>query len=93
MAAGPDRYTMVSLLDDLRVAYELARESGHPELQARLMDARRGLLALLHQYFDLQREVIDLQDDSSDRTERASDVSLYDAFLRGDRKGGSSRFS
>jgi hypothetical protein len=57
-----DGFGLTSLLDDLRAAYELAKETGHSDLQTRLMAARRTLVSLLHQHLELHEEVLALQD-------------------------------
>jgi hypothetical protein len=57
-----DSFGLTSLLDDLRAAYELAKENHQEDLQARLMDARRTVVTLLHRHLELHSEVIALQE-------------------------------
>jgi uncharacterized iron-regulated protein len=57
-----DKFGLTSLLDDLRAAYDLAKETGRGDLQARLMDARRTLVGVLHQHLELHEEVLALQE-------------------------------
>ena len=61
MARHGECFGLISLLEDLRDAYELAKENQHPTLQSRLMDARRTLVALLQQNLNLHDEILDLQ--------------------------------
>jgi hypothetical protein len=52
---------LVSLLDDLRSAYELAKHAGEAELQQRLMGARRLWLVLLQENLTLRQQINELQ--------------------------------
>jgi len=52
---------LISVLDQLRDAYDLAKEAGHPELQDRLMTARRQLMGAVHQCLNLHSELADAQ--------------------------------
>jgi len=61
MAQHLECFGLISLLEDLRDAYELAKEHQHPTLQSRLMDARRTLVALLQQNLNLHDEILELQ--------------------------------
>src|SRR5207237_5250054 len=61
MARHVECFGLISLLEDLRDAYELAKDNQHPTLQSRLMDARRTLVALLQQNLNLHDEILDLQ--------------------------------
>lgn len=56
-----DGLTLIGLLDDLRAAYDRAKEDGNTPLQSRLMAARRALVALLQRNLNLQSEILDLQ--------------------------------
>ena len=56
----PDLH-LVSLLNDLRSAYELAKHTGDNDLQQRLMGARRLWLALLQENLTLRRQITALQ--------------------------------
>ena len=94
MARVPDSLGLISLLEDLRDAYELAKETQHEALQTRLMDARRTLVGLLKQNLDLHAEILDLQEHvrklrQEDRTFEARDQDLLVAasrLARGTRK-------
>lgn len=47
---------LVTVLDELRLAYELCKAEGHAELQSMLMQVRRKLLDALHETLDLYAE-------------------------------------
>ena len=51
---------LISVLDQLRDAYDLAKEAGHAELQERLMTARRQLVQVVHQSLDLHSQLADV---------------------------------
>jgi hypothetical protein len=57
-----ESFGLIALLDDLRDAYELAKNTQHAELQSHLMRARRTLVELLQQNLDLHSEILDLQE-------------------------------
>jgi hypothetical protein len=44
---------LINVLDQLREAYELAKEAGYTDLQERLMVARRQLTEAVHQCLEL----------------------------------------
>ena len=52
---------LVSLLNDLRSACELAKHNGDDDLQQRLMAARRLWLTLLQENLTLRRQITALQ--------------------------------
>jgi uncharacterized small protein (DUF1192 family) len=47
---------LVNVLDELRDAYELCKEEGHPKLQLLLLQIRRKLLEALHESLNLYGE-------------------------------------
>lgn len=51
---------LISVLDQLRDAYDLAKEAGHAELQERLMTARRQLVQVVHQSLDLHSQLAEV---------------------------------
>ncbi len=54
--------TLIAVLDHLRDAYDLAKETGHSELQDHLMSARRKLVQALHQSLNLHSQLAELQE-------------------------------
>jgi hypothetical protein len=66
--------TLIGVLDDLRDAYDMAKEAGRGDLQARLMDARRKLVQALHQSLNLHSQLAEAQDRLA-RQEQESGVS------------------
>jgi hypothetical protein len=56
-----DSLNLIPLLDELRDAYDIAKEAGHAELQGRLMHARRTLAAALDQTINLHSEIAEFQ--------------------------------
>jgi len=61
VARDSEIFKLVTVLDELRESYEIAKGMGHPELQAHLMHARRLLLDGLQQNLKLQSELLELQ--------------------------------
>lgn len=57
---------LVTVLDELRVAYELCKDDGHAELQSMLMQIRRRLLNALHETLDLYAENAELHQQLSE---------------------------
>lgn len=53
---------LISVLDQLRDAYDLAKQAGHAELQDRLMTARRQLTETVHQSLNLHSELAEAQE-------------------------------
>lgn len=51
---------LVSVLDELRDAYELCKDECHPELQSQLLQIRRRLLEALHESLNLYSENAEL---------------------------------
>jgi hypothetical protein len=51
---------LVSVLDELRDAYELCKEEGHPKMQLLLLQIRRRLLQALHESLNLYGENAEL---------------------------------
>ena len=54
--------TLISVLDQLRDAYDVAKEAGHTDLQDRLMSARRQLMDAVHQSLNLHSELAEAQE-------------------------------
>lgn len=63
---------LIGVLDQLREAYDLAKDAGHPELQTRLMTARRQLMQAVHQSLNLQSELTDAQEQLVQAREHAT---------------------
>lgn len=57
---------LVTVLDELRDAYELCREQGHTELQSLLLRIRRKLLEALHESLNLYGENSELHQQLSE---------------------------
>jgi hypothetical protein len=57
---------LVSVLDELRDAYEIAKEGGHSELQTLLLRIRRTLLDALHESLNLYGENAELHQQLSE---------------------------
>jgi hypothetical protein len=57
-----DSLNLIPLLDELREAYDVAKEAGHRDLQSRLMHARRTLAAALDQTLNLHSELAEFQE-------------------------------
>jgi hypothetical protein len=57
---------LVSVLDELRDAYELSKSCGSPELQSLLLRIRRILLQALHDSLNLYGENAELHQQLSD---------------------------
>lgn len=66
MAHSIQNLHLVTVLDELRVAYELCKEEGHAELQSQLMQIRRRLLQALHEILDLYGENAELHQQLSE---------------------------
>ena len=47
---------LVNVLDELRDAYEICKQEGHPKLQFLLLQTRRKLLEALHESLNLYGE-------------------------------------
>jgi hypothetical protein len=89
MARRLDGRTLVTLLDELRGAYELTRQSGPAELERHLLRARSAALALIRQQLLLQSELAMLRDAISrhDACARAAQTAAEEALFttrRGD---------
>ncbi|HTV51197.1 MAG TPA: hypothetical protein VME21_08410 [Steroidobacteraceae bacterium] len=78
-----DGKALVRLLDELRSAYELARQSGPRELQRRLLSTRRGVLALVHSHLLLQNEMLRLREAITrhDEFARAAQLAAEEALF------------
>ena len=63
--------SLIGVLDHLRDAYDLAKDLGHPELQAHLMSARRQLMQALHQSLNLHSQLAEAQERLAQRTKDA----------------------
>jgi len=61
VARDSEIFKLVTVLDELRESYELAKGMGHAELQAHLMHARRLLLDGLQHNLKLYSELLELQ--------------------------------
>jgi hypothetical protein len=89
LARNIDIFNLVTVLDELRESYDLAKQAQLPELQAHLMLARRLLLATLRHNVDLHSELFDLQArlaESQAETERlrvSGDSALAELAIRG----------
>jgi hypothetical protein len=57
-----DSLNLIPLLDELRDAYDVAKEAGHADLQSRLMHARRTLAAALDRTLNLHNELAEFQE-------------------------------
>jgi hypothetical protein len=57
-----DSLKLIPLLDELRDAYDIAKQAGHADLQSRLMHARRTLAAALDQTLNLHSELAEFQE-------------------------------
>jgi len=57
---------LVSVLDELRDAYEIAKDGGHSDLQNLLLRIRRSLLQALHESLNLYGENAELHQQLSD---------------------------
>jgi hypothetical protein len=57
---------LVSVLDELRDAYELCKEEGHPKMQLLLLQIRRRLLQALHESLNLYGENAELHQQLSE---------------------------
>ncbi|HTX05014.1 MAG TPA: hypothetical protein VMD06_04235 [Steroidobacteraceae bacterium] len=57
---------LVNVLDELRDAYEICKEEGHPQLQFLLLQTRRKLLEALHESLNLYGENAELHQQLSD---------------------------
>jgi predicted nuclease with TOPRIM domain len=57
---------LVSVLDELRDAYELSKAEAHPELQPMLLQIRRKLLEALHESLNLYSENAELHQQLSE---------------------------
>jgi hypothetical protein len=57
---------LVNVLDELRDAYEICKEEGHPKLQLLLLQTRRKLLEALHESLNLYGENAELHQQLSD---------------------------
>lgn len=57
---------LVNVLDELRDAYELCKEEGHPKLQLLLLQIRRKLLEALHESLNLYGENAELHQQLSE---------------------------
>ena len=66
--------TLIGVLDDLRDAYDMAKDAGRADIQTRLMEARRKLVQALHQSLNLHSQLAEVQDRLA-RQEQASGVS------------------
>jgi Lon protease-like protein len=66
--------TLIAVLDHLRDAYDLAKEAGHPELQAHLMSARRKLVQALHQSLNLHSQLAEVQERLAQKTRDVAPV-------------------
>ena len=62
MSRYDESLSLIAVLDHLRDAYDLAKQAGHVELQAHLMDARRRLVQALHQSLNLHSQLAEAQD-------------------------------
>lgn len=93
MAQRLDGRTLVTLLDELRGAYELTRQSGPAELERRLLHARRTALALVREHLLLQSELAMLRDALSrhDACARAAQRAAEEALFTTRREGPGSR--
>jgi predicted nucleic acid-binding Zn-ribbon protein len=63
---------LISVLDLLRDAYDLAKEAGHTRLQDRLMAARRHLMEAVHQSLNLHSELAEVQEQLAQAREEGS---------------------
>ena len=61
LARNIDIFNLVTVLDELRESYELAKGARLPELQSHLMLARRLLLESLRHNVDMHSELFELQ--------------------------------
>ncbi|MGH8291458.1 MAG: hypothetical protein ACREV7_21115 [Steroidobacteraceae bacterium] len=57
---------LVNVLDELRDAYEICKQEGHPKLQFLLLQTRRKLLEALHESLNLYGENAELHQQLSD---------------------------
>ena len=57
---------LVNVLDELRDAYELCKQEGHPMLQFLLLQTRRKLLEALHESLNLYGENAELHQQLSE---------------------------
>ena len=57
---------LVNVLDELRDAYELCKQEGHPKLQFLLLQTRRKLLEALHESLNLYGENAELHQQLSE---------------------------
>jgi hypothetical protein len=57
---------LVSVLDELRDAYELSKQDGDPKLQVLLLQVRRKLLEALHESLNLYGENAELHQQLSE---------------------------
>ena len=57
---------LVSVLDELRDAYELCKAEGHPKMQLLLLQIRRRLLQALHESLNLYGENAELHQQLSE---------------------------
>lgn len=62
MSRYDESLNLIAVLDHLRDAYDLAKEAGHAEMQAHLMEARRKLLVALHQSLNIHSQLAELQE-------------------------------
>jgi hypothetical protein len=78
-----DGKALVTLLDELRTTYELAGQSSPHQLQRRLLNARRGVLALVQGYLVLQNEMVRLREAITrhDEYARAAQLAAEEALF------------
>jgi multidrug resistance efflux pump len=63
---------LIGVLDQLRDAYDLAKEAGCTQLQDRLMSARRQLMEAVHQNLNLHSELAEAQEKLAQAQENGS---------------------
>jgi hypothetical protein len=75
-----DSLNLIPLLDELRDAYVVAKESGHADLQSRLMRARCMLAAALDQTVNLHTEIAQFQEHLTEARSSGAESSTPEAL-------------
>jgi predicted nuclease with TOPRIM domain len=70
---------LVSVLDELRDAYEICKREGSAELQSMLLQIRRRLLEALHESLNLYSENAELHQQLSEAQARITQLRASDA--------------